>query len=296
MTATDWRTALSAGEQRAVRALVAAARHADGIAPVGEQVLRALEEQGTDHLLVTDPDGALLGYLNLAPNGTAELVVHPEARRRGLGTSLVRAAVDRCGPTTRFWAHGTLPAAQAMALACNLRAVRELIQMCRPLTGDTDIAVPQDISIRTYRGADDGAELLRVNNAAFSWHPEQGGWTESDLTQRVSEPWFDPEGLLLAFDDASSELLGFHWTKVHDSGPGEGLGEVYVLGVDPSAQCRGLGRALTLLGLAHLARRLQHHQQATVMLYVESDNLAAIRTYEGLGFALSSVDTAYAPA
>ena len=301
MTAPHWRTALSAEEQDAVRALVAAAEHADGVAPVGEQVLRELEEQGTEHLLVNDPDGDLVGYLNLTPTGTAELVVHPQARRRGFGTALVLAAVGRGGPSTRFWAHGTLPAAQGMAAACNLRAVRELIQMGRTLNGIPDYFVPEDISIRTYRGSDDGAELLRVNNAAFSWHPEQGGWTESDLAQRVSEPWFDPAGLFLAFDDASSELLGFHWTKVHDSGPGAGLGEVglgevYVLGVDPSAQGRGLGRALTLLGLAHLARRLQHDQQATVMLYVESDNLAAIRTYEGLGFALSSVDTAYAPA
>jgi mycothiol synthase len=183
-----------------------------------------------------------------------------------------------------------------MAAACGLRVVRELIQMRRPLTGMPDYAVPQDISIRTYSGSGDNAELLRVNNAAFSWHPEQGGWAESDLAQRVSEPWFDPAGLFLAFDDASAELLGFHWTKVHDSGAAAGSGEVYVLGVDPSAQGRGLGRALTLLGLAHLDRRLRHHEQATVMLYVESDNLAAIKTYEGLGFVLSSVDTAYAPA
>jgi len=295
MTTPQWRTVLSAQEQGAVRALVAAAEDADEVAPVGEQVLRELEGQDTEHLLLTDTDGALVGYLNLTPTGTAELVVHPEARRRGLGTALVRAAVDRCGPATRFWAHGTLPAARAMAVGCDLRAVRELIQMRRTLSKIPDHSVPQDISFRTYGGTDDGAQLLRVNNAAFSWHPEQGGWTESDLAQRVSEPWFDPEGLFLAFDDASSELLGFHWTKVHDSGPGEGLGEVYVLGVDPSAQGRGLGRALTLLGLAHLARRFEHRRQATVMLYVESDNLAAIRTYEGLGFALSSVDTAYAP-
>ena len=296
MTAPHWRAALSADEQVAVVALVAAAEHADGVAPVGEQVLRELAGQSTEHLLATDSDGAVVGYLNLTPTGTAELVVHPQARRRGIGTALVGAAIGRCGSSTRFWAHGTLPAAQALASACNLRAVRELIQMRRPLHDFPDHSAPQDISIRGYSGTGDNAELLRVNNAAFSWHPEQGGWTESDLVQRVSEPWFDPEGLFLAFDEASSELLGFHWTKVHDGGAGQGLGEVYVLGVDPSAQGRGLGRTLTLLGLGYLARRLRHHEQATVMLYVESDNLAAIRTYEGLGFVRAGVDTAYRPA
>ena len=32
------------------------------------------------------------------------------------------------------------------------------------------------------------------------------------------------------------------------------------------------------------------------MLYVESDNVAAVRTYQRLGFTTYSVDTAYAPA
>ena len=65
----------------------------------------------------------------------------------------------------------------------------------------------------------------------------------SELAERRSEPWFDPAGLFLAFGDAASDqagrLLGFHWTKVHPDQPG--LGEVYVVGVDPSAQGRGLG-------------------------------------------------------
>ena len=86
-------------------------------------------------------------------------------------------------------------------------------------------------------GVDDIAEVLRVNNAAFSWHPEQGGWNHSDVLDRAAEPWFDPEGLLLAVDELSGELLGFHWTKVHP----DGTGEVYVLGVDPAAQGRDWG-------------------------------------------------------
>lgn len=297
MTDPQWRTALSADEQDAVRALVAAAEHADGVAPVGEQVLRGLAGPTAEHLLVTGAGGSLDGYLNLAPSGTAELVVAPRARRCGVGTTLVRAAVARRGAATRFWAHGTLPAAKAMAAAAHLRPVRELLQMSRPLAGLPEHAVPEGFSIRPYAGIADHPELLRVNNAAFSWHPEQGGWTEADVASRVSEPWFDPEGLLLARDDTTGELLGFHWTKVHDGVAGEaGPGEVYVLGVDPAAQGRGLGRTLTLVGLAHLARRLDHTDAPIVMLYVEADNEAAIRTYEGLGFVRASVDTAYAPA
>ena len=106
----------------------------------------------------------------------------------------------------------------------------------------------------------------------------------------MSAPWFDPAGLFLAFDAAdAARLLGFHWTKVH----GPLLGEVYVVGVDPGAQGRGLGRLLTAVGMAYLADRLG--PDAQVLLYVEADNTAAVRTYLGLGFTEYRVDTAYAP-
>ena len=150
----------------------------------------------------------------------------------------------------------------------------------------------EGISLQAYSGPHLHPELLRVNNAAFSWHPEQGGWTEDDLAGRLAAPWFEPDGLFLAVDDATGSLLGFHWTKVHD----DRVGEVFVLGVDPAAQGRGLGRVLTLRGLYHLAGRLAGASNAEVMLYVEADNTAAVRTYRGLGFEVAGADTAYAPA
>ncbi len=290
MTALAWHRNLSAAEQQAVRTLVGDAERIDGVSPVGEQVLRDLAAEDGAHLLAVGLPGAVVGYLNLTPQGTVELVVHSAARGRGIGTALVRAALERSSVPVRVWAHGTLPAAKALAAKLGLRAVRELVQMRRPLAGVTHPGVPRGVSIRTYSGSHDDPELLRVNNAAFSWHPEQGGWTDSDLAERFAEPWFDPRGLFLAFDERGA-LRGFHWTKVHD----DRLGEVYVLGVDPAAQGRGLGRVLTAVGLDHLRQRLRSPDQAAVILYAESDNVAAIKTYESLGFHRSSVDTAYSP-
>ena len=144
--------------------------------------------------------------------------------------------------------------------------------------------------ITTYSGPADDAELLRVNNAAFAWHPEQGGWTEADIAERRGEPWFDPGGLFMAVDEHTGALLGFHWTKVHSAD----LGEVYVVGVDPAAQGRGLGATLTLVGLHHLAERLTGSSKPAVMLYVEADNSAAVKAYRRLGFDVRTVDAAYA--
>lgn len=303
MTPLDWRRALPAEDQQAVRELVTAATEFDGVAPVGEQVLRELGRERTDHLLATSEGGAVVGYLNLSPPrdeepGMAELVVHPQARRRGIGAAMARAALAKTAGRNRFWAHGTLDPARATASALGLDPVRELVQMRRSLRDLPDVANPgPGVQIRTYAGTDDDVELLRVNNAAFAEHPEQGGWTQADLAERRAEPWFDPAGLFLAFDDSASErrLLGFHWTKVHLDQPA--LGEVYVLGVDPAAQGRGLGQVLTAIGLDSLARRLATADaDPTVMLYVESDNVAAVRTYQRAGFTVYSVDTAYAPA
>ncbi len=288
--AIHWRTGLSDDEQTRIRDVIAAAKEADGVAPVGDQVLRELAHDRTRHLLAVDGDD-ITGYLNLTEASVmAELVVHPNARRRGTGSALVRTGLSEGGDDARVWAHGNLEPARATASALGLVVVRELLQMRRPLVDLPTLTVPDDVRIRTYAGPADDAELLRVNNAAFAWHPEQGGWTEADIAERREEPWFDPAGLFMAVDEHTDKLLGFHWTKVH----GDKLGEVYVVGVDPAAQGRGLGAALTLVGLHHLAERLLKSEQSAVMLYVEADNSAAVKTYQRLGFDVFSVDAAYA--
>jgi mycothiol synthase len=300
-----WRTGLSGDDQRRVRDLVAAATAVDGVAPVGEQVLRELAHDRTRHLLALDGehDDDIIGYLNLAPAdgdtaAMAELVVHPSARCRGVGAELARKGLAEGGDGTRIWAHGNTDAARATAATLGLVVVRELLQMQRPLTGLPPTTVPDGVRITTYSGPADDAELLRVNNAAFAWHPEQGGWTATDIDERRGEPWFDPNGIFLAVDDTTNKLLGFHWTKVHGASRDDirtsDLGEVYVVGVDPVAQGRGIGATLTLVGLHHLAAALSASSQPRVILYVEADNSAAVKTYRQLGFEVSAVDAAYA--
>ncbi|MEP6651151.1 MAG: GNAT family N-acetyltransferase, partial [Lapillicoccus sp.] len=65
---------------------------------------------------------------------------------------------------------------------------------------------------------------------------------------------------------------------------------VYVIGVDPAYQGKGLGKPVTLLGLQYL----RDHGVADVILYVDGDNPAALKVYRGLGFKTRSVDRMYA--
>jgi mycothiol synthase len=170
-----------------------------------------------------------------------------------------------------------------------MKEFRELRQLRRPLDPALDDVpeprLPEGVTLRTFVPGQDEAAWLAVNAAAFAHHPEQGGLGPQDLQDREAEPWFDPAGFFLAFRGAV--LAGFHWTKVHAA---EGLGEVYVVGVAPSEQGSGLGRALTAVGLRHLAR---DRGLSTAMLYVDADNLPAVAVYERLGFTTYEIDLMY---
>jgi len=250
----------------------------DGNDPVDEAGHLRLKHDGLD------PAGSWVTADGFAirRDGQLDLAVAPDARGHGLGGRLAAAALAEPGPVAA-WSHGDHPAARALARRTGLERVRELWVMRR----SSDVPLPEQapvpgVTIRPYAGAADDAALLAVNAAAFADHPEQGALDQAGLSERMREPWFDPSGLLLAVD-ATGDLLGFHWTKRHD----EHRGEVYVVGIAPAAQGRGLGRALTLAGLHLLVSRGARE----IVLYVESDNDPALRVYRGLGFEHASADT-----
>ncbi|GAB3592188.1 mycothiol synthase [Angustibacter peucedani] len=301
---------LPADDLAAVNALVAAATETDGLHPLSEHVMLHLPSgrPGPDrHLLVfarrvggeDDGDGEerLAGYAHLDPTdavegSSVEVVVHPELRGQGVGRLMVEH-LEQLSPDgrLRLWAHGQQSPARALATSLGYLSVRELWQMRRSLRAALPaVELPTGYSLRTFRPGVDDEAWLAVNAAAFADHPEQGSWTLDDLQHRVAEDWFDAEGFLV-LDGPDGDLAGFHWTKVHgatdhDHDP---IGEVYVVGVAPAHQGKGLGRQLTVAGLRYL--RAAGLTQA--MLYVDADNTAAVHTYQRLGFSRWDVDVQF---
>lgn len=291
-------------DPRELRALLADVSAVDGrpSMPDGDGVPG--EYRGGDVLLARSA-GELVGCVHLNTAGdafgrlVAELVVRPANRRHGVGADLVGELLDHVGiardaetgDTLRVWAHGDHPAAAALAERFDFQRVREMRRLRMSLPTDLpEVRLPDGVRLRAFRPGQDEDAVIEVNRLAFAWHPEQGALTADELRATEREPWFDPEGFLLAVD-SKDKVLGFHWTKVHPDVGGAPMGEVYVVGVHPRAQGGGLGKALTMAGLAYLR---DVRSVRNVMLYVESDNVPALAVYTKLGFTLWDADVQYA--
>jgi mycothiol synthase len=291
----------SSADVAAVHALADAVESRTGVGPFGDETWAGLEEHSGHAdvgLFVDGPAGELRAYAHLAHHHTnewsIELASLGDGDEAAPAAALARRAVEVVaadgGGHLTFWVHGASPADESVADAAGFTHERDLLQLRVPLPLATPARWPDGITVRTFQPGTDDDAWVAVNNRAFAGHPEQGAWTVDMLRQRAQEPWFDPDGFLLAFD--ADGLAGFCWTKVHDADPPREpttLGEIYVIGADPRWHGRGLGRALTTGGLESLAER-----GITVgMLYVDGDNVAAVGLYRALGFTDHRVDRAY---
>lgn len=177
------------------------------------------------------------------------------------------------------------PDDDAAAAEAGLNRVRNVFQLrCRlPLDRRASITT------RAFRpGSSDEAAWIDANNRAFATHPDQSGMTASRLHAEMKATWFDPDGFRLHEDQG--RLAGFCWTKRHPAhGDDPAMGEIYVIGVDPDFQGRGLGRELVLAGLDWLVAA----GEAVGMLYVDETNTPAVTLYEQLGFVAHHTDRIY---
>lgn len=290
--------ALAPGEPEVIRQAARATADHDGVDPLSEQFLLALDSAAgspdprVTHVLAWGPTPTGPGVLGYAqayptPEGPAgELFVVPHARRRGLGARLLAALPAQ----VRVWAHGPVPGAAEFAAATGGVAIRRLELMRRPAMPLTPVPPVPGYRVRTFVPGVDEDAWLAANAAAFAGHPEQGALTLTDLRDREAQPWFDPAGFFLLQPEAQSgppPIAAFHWTK---RPPADDIGEVYAVGVVPAYQGQGLGRWVTAIGVEHLIAS----GVEAIELYVEADNLPARRTYTSLGFRVVATHVMYA--
>lgn len=265
-------TAPDAEQTAGIRTLVSTIAAEDGRDPLSDQALTHLSSPAVEHVLLTD-GSHVVGYGQLDADSLEIAAAAPDDVGAILHVFRGRAVL--------VWSHGEhsrlVPALEDRGFVRS----RALFQLRRPLTDPIDVLEPPaGIDIRAFQTGRDEDAWVAVNAAAFAGHPEQGSWTRADIEAREAEPWFDASGFLLAWQD--DRLLGFHWTKVHP----DGVGEVYVIGVDPGTQGSGLGKVLLQRGLALLRER----GCPAVLLYVDGSNSGAIRLYERTGFTRHDVD------
>ena len=278
-----------------VAELLAAAERADGHRALADHQWLDLVQggrRGFAGLVAWEPGHAHpVAYAQLSRGNASwalELVIDPHHRYEALtiGPEMLTAALDLVrdegGGHVHWWIFEPTSAHEQLGALVGLHPGRGLWQMRVPLP----ISATTDLVTRPFVVGHDEAAWLVVNNRAFAGHPEQGGWDRATLESRETESWFDPHGFLL--HEIDGRLAASCWTKVHaDHDPV--LGEIYVIAVDPDFQGRGLGRALTVAGLASLHTR----GVRTGMLYVDADNVAAVALYRSLGFTTHHMDRAF---
>ena len=272
--------AADAAGRDAFQAVAAAALAVDGYEPFNEQTM--FDVRAGKRAAYSISAGRVVGAA-VAGAGEVDLVVTPTARRRGYGRSALTTMLETVDGAVTAWSHGDHPGARALATRLGFEAVRTLLELRMPLEPRQRHPLPAKFVIDTFRPDADADDSVALNAHVFAAHPEQGGVTLADLTDRQSEHWFSAQDFLVA-RDPDGRMVGYNWLKVEGD-----VGEIYVLGVHPDTAGAGLGRALMLAGLDHLSAR----GCTTASLYVEADSVGPVHLYRSLGFTDHTVDVQY---
>jgi mycothiol synthase len=220
---------------------------------------------------VAETEDGVVGHAHMRADDINVLVHGPE-RRRGIGTSLVRACEARAdGNVVSLFGVATEAAAAPFAAAMGYSKVWEVWLMGVDLPERPDApAWPDGTSVRTF--ADDDAPAVKdLLDTAYAEEPGHVPLPYEDWrTFMLGDPSFDAEAWFLAFE--GDRLVGavLNWKE----------GYVKDLVVHPDRRGRGLGKALMLQAFAEFARR------GIPRLTLKTDSINptdAWRLYEGLG-------------
>jgi mycothiol synthase len=242
--------------------------------------------------LILAPDATVAAAADLESAEPASSIdgfvrVHPAHRGRGLGSWLIgwseeaAAALVPAEVTTRLWSSVSAadPAGLELVRSRDYQQVRTFWHMRMELDPRIEPGpVPDGVAIRTSVQGRDDRGIHEAMSEAFVGHfgyvhiPFDRWWHEMR-----SSSTYDPSMILVAEEEG--DIVGASSQFVN-----AGVGWVGEIGVRPTGQGRGIGRALLRHGLADLARRGLRIAQ----LNVDSENeRGATRLYESVGMRAS---------
>ncbi|HET9496622.1 MAG TPA: GNAT family N-acetyltransferase [Chloroflexia bacterium] len=276
------------------RLLIAARAWPPAAVPAPEDVLLRWERRGVnppaDVSVLPDDNGDLIAFAQAVsfkdgtPRLAFELGVHPENRRRGIGSALYRMVTGRARGLAV--AHLTSPVyrrdgeerpeSTGFLERRGFRPDHSYWQLRLDEINRQPLPQwPGAIGVRTFRGDDRDAETwARLIVEAFG-----EAATAEGIRAQMREPGVSPDGYFFAVDLETGEEIGTSRGRIDMLG-GKPVGYVGTVGVIPRYRGRGIATALMGQTLAYLAGR----GMCSATLFVEHRNIAARRLYDKLGW------------
>jgi mycothiol synthase len=300
MEAYTWRRGIEA-DLPALAALDAACRVVDGPASVPDPTYAGLLVAPNTTLLCAvggdDPEHLAAAGWAQVNEGQARLggKVHPDHRRRGLGTHLLRwseQAARAVGAPGTLTIRNEVMTDGSATLYAREAYTRDFAEhwMQHDLAGPLPV-IPAPVATEPWTEAN-ADDFFAAYAAAFSTRrgpgtppPDRAEW----IADYADDPDFRPDLSLLA-RAGDGQPVGFIAAGVLPIADlGQTVGWISQVGSDPVWRGRGVGAAL----IAAVLAAFQREGFAAVGLHVNVENPGAVQLYERLGFQYRGLRAKY---
>jgi mycothiol synthase len=245
-----------------------------------------------NNLFIVEQAGEMVGCADMRPEFNIGRIVlrwllHPKHCRERVVAKLIDRAIGRTKELGIMTIHANITQDSRLAKQALTKMGFTFIRRFLELKLDLSKTFLPEISkiCPRCRPLQPGEEerLTQLQNRSFTGSWGYNANTVEGIIYRIHLPNCSPEDIILAFD--SDKPVGYCWTRINfwkNKTPGGGAGRIYMLGVDPDYQGRGLGRQLLLVGLSYLKRK----GLRVVELTVDNENKVACVLYKSVGFNL----------